>query len=103
MKIFKWAIEIEKVYEDLIKNAKEENLAEIQVVRNNQEKMFEFALIQKQEFTSSALKNLHEEVDVGIKKFRNQLNKNLKNIEEHYQKNKDNLIKSIIEKLELEF
>ena len=103
MKIFKWAIEIEKVYEDLIKNAKEENLAEIQVVRNNQEKMFEFALIQKQEITNSALKNLHEEVDVGIKKFRNQVNKNLKNIEEHYQKNKDNLIKSIIEKLELEF
>ena len=48
MEIFKWASDIEKMYEDLINNAKEESLAELKTLRNNQEKIVEFTLIQKQ-------------------------------------------------------
>ena len=63
MEIFKWTDEIEKVYMELIKNAKEDNLAEFKSLRNNQEKMIEFSINQKQKIVNLALKNLAEEVD----------------------------------------
>ena len=103
MEIFKFANEIEKVYEDLIKNAKEDNLSELRALRNNQEKMMEFALNQKQQIVNLALKNVAEEVDIEINNFKNLLNQNIKNIEEQFQNNKNSIIKSIIQKLGLEF
>ena len=103
MEIFKWANEIEKVYKDLIDNAKEASFAELQALKNNQEKMMEYAINQKQELVNLALKNLSEEVDKGINKFKNELNNTIKNIEEKYQKNNKNLRKLIIEDLGLDF
>ena len=103
MEIFKWTDEIEKVYMELIKNAKEDNLVEFKSLRNNQEKMIEFSINQKQKIVKLALKNLAEEVDKEIINFKKSLNKSTKIIEEQFQKNQKNIIKSIIEKLGLEF
>ncbi|MFX0186968.1 MAG: hypothetical protein ACFE8A_04435 [Candidatus Hodarchaeota archaeon] len=103
MEIFKWASEIEKVYKDLIDDAKEASFAELQALRNNQEKMTEYAINQKRELVNLALKNLSEEVDKRINKYKNELNNVIKNIEEKYQKNKKNLQKLIIEDLGLDF
>ena len=103
MEIFNWTMELEKIFNDLIEGAKEENLGEIQTLRNNQEKMFEFALKQKQDITRTALDNLHSEVNDRIEKFRNQLNTIMKNIEGQFQKDKDNLIVLIINNFGLEF
>ena len=103
MEIFKWASEIEKVYKDLIENAKEESIAELQVLRNNQEKMVEYAIKQKQELVNLVLKNLSEEIDKGINKFKNNLDINIKKIEKTYHKNKKDLIELIIENLGLDF
>lgn len=103
MEIFKWANDIENVYEDLIKNTKEESLAEMKALRNNQEKMVEFSLNQKQNIVNLALKTIAEEVVKEIANFKSLLNENMKNIESQFQKNKNNIIKSIIGKLGLEF
>ena len=103
MEIFKWTDEIEKVYMELIKNAKEDNLVEFKSLRNNQEKMIEFSINQKQKIVKLALKNLAEEVDKEIINFKKSLNKSTKIIEEQFQKNQKNIIKSIIEKLGLDF
>ena len=103
MEIFKWANEIEKVYDDLIKNAREESLAEIKALRNNQEKMMEFTLNQKQNIVNLALKELSEKVEKEIISFKNDLNQKIKTIEEQFQKSKNKIIKSIIKKLGFEF
>jgi len=103
MEIFKWANEIEKVYDDLIKNAREESLAEIKALRNNQEKMMEFTLNQKQNIVNLALKELSEKVEQEIASFKNDLNQKIKTIEDQFQKSKINIIKSITKKIGLEF
>ena len=103
MEIFKWANELEKVYDDLIKNAREESLVEIKALRNNQEKMMEFTLNQKQNIVNLALKELSEKVEKEIASFKNDLNQKIKTIEDQFQKSKNNVIKSIIKKLGLEF
>ena len=103
MEIFKWANEIEKVYDDLIKNAREESLAEIKALRNNQEKMMEFTLNQKQNIVNLALKELSEKVEQEIASFKNDLNQKIKTIEDQFQKSKNNIIKSITKKIGLEF
>lgn len=103
MEIFKWANELEKVYDDLIKNAREESLAEIKALRNNQEKMMESTLNQKQNIVNLALKELSEKVEKEITSFKNDLNQKIKIIEDQFQKSKNNVIKSITKKLGLEF
>ena len=103
IEIFKWANEIEKVYDDLINNAREESLAEIKALRNNQEKMMESTLNQKQNLVNLALKELSEEVEKEIISFKNELNQKIKTIEEQFQKSKNKIIKSIIKKLGFEF
>lgn len=103
MEIFKWANEIEKVYDDLIKNARDESLAEIKTLRNNQEKMMESTLNQKQTIVNLALKELSEKVEKEITSFKNDLNQKIRTIEDQFQKSKDNIIKSITKKLGFEF
>jgi len=103
MEIFKWVNDLEKIYEDLIKNSKNESLAELKALRNNQEKMIEFSLNQKQKIVNLALKNLAEDIAKEIANFKNLLNENKENIEKQFQISKNNLVKSIIEKLGLEF
>ncbi|HEY0089615.1 MAG TPA: hypothetical protein VGB37_12275 [Candidatus Lokiarchaeia archaeon] len=96
MEIFKYASDIEKMYEDLINKAKEESLAELKTLRNNQEKIVEFTLIQKQDIVNSVLKKLSDDINIEIEHFRVKLEEIIKNIEDQYQKNKNNLIKEII-------
>jgi len=103
MEIFKWASDIEKMYEDLINNAKEESLAELKTLRNNQEKIVEFTLIQKQNIVNSVLNNLSNDINVEIEQFRVKLEEITKDIENQYKKNKNNLIKEIIQTLGLNF
>ncbi len=103
MEIFKWANELEKVYDDLIKNAEEESLAEIKALRNNQEKMMESTLNQKQNIVNLALKELSEKIEKEITSFKNDLNQKIKTIEDQFQKSKNNVINSITKKLGLEF
>ncbi|TFG21764.1 MAG: hypothetical protein EU529_12575 [Promethearchaeota archaeon] len=103
MEIFKWTNEIEKVYDDLITNAREESLAEIKALRNNQEKMKEFTLNQKQNIVNLALKELSEKVEKEITSFKNDLNQKIKTIEDQFQMSKNKIIKSITKKLGFEF
>ena len=103
MEIFKWTSDIEKMYEDLIKKTTEESLAELRTLRNNQEKMLEFTLKQKQDLVNSILNNLSNDINVEITQFRVKLEEIKKDIENQYKKNKNNLIKKIIETRGLNF
>ena len=103
MEIFKWVKDIEKVYDDLIEKAKNENLEELREFRGNQEGIMEELLSKKQEILSLAFKNLSLEVNEEIENFDKELEGSIKKIEKNYQKNKDMIKKSILEKLGFDF
>ena len=103
MEIMKWAREIESLYEELIEKAKKEKLIEIQDLREKQQNIMDAVYIRKQEVVNSALKRLSEDVFEGIVNFRDRLNKTTKIIEKKYQSKKKDLIKTIINKLGLDF
>jgi len=103
MEIFKWVKDIEKVYSDLIEIAKKENLEELVQFRADQEKTLESLLSKKQEILSLAFKNLSLEVNEEIENFDKKLESSIKKIEKNYQKNKDLIKKSILEKLGFDF
>jgi len=103
MAIFEWVKEIEKIYEDLIEKAKKESLSEIQIFRDEQEKVLDKTLQKKQNMINLALKSVNEEVDTEIGFFKTNLEKTLKEIESNYEQNKIILIRDIIHKLGLDF
>ncbi|MHA2429860.1 MAG: hypothetical protein ACXACC_02390 [Promethearchaeota archaeon] len=103
MAIFDWVKEIEKIYEDLIEKAKKESLSEIQIFRDEQEKVLDKTLQKKQNIVNLSLKSVNEEVDTDIGFFKTNLEKTLKEIESNYEQNKIMLIKDIIHKLGLDF
>lgn len=103
MEIFKWVKDIEMVYDDLIEKAKNENLEELREFRENQEGIMEDLLSKKQEILSLAFKNLSIDVNKEIENFDKKLEGLIKKIEKNYQKNKDLIKKSILEKLGFDF
>ena len=103
MEIFKWVKDIEKVYDDLIEKAKNENLEELREFRENQEGIMEELLSKKQEILSLAFKNLSIEVNKEIENFDKKLEKLIKNIEKNYQKNKDLIKKSVLQQIGFDF
>ena len=103
MEVFKWENDIEKVYENLIEKAKDINLSEIKVSREKQEKILENLLKQKNELTTTSLKNLSADVQDKIKDFRKKLNEAINDIENIYQKDKKNLEVLILKKLGFDF
>ncbi len=103
MEIFKWVKDIEKVYDDLIEKAKKESLEELKEFRENQEKIMEDLLSKKHEILSLAFKNLSIEVNKEIVNFDKRLDESINNIEKNYQKNKDLIKKSILQKFGFDF
>jgi len=103
MEIFKWVKDIEKVYDDLIEEAKKENLEELNKFRKNQEETMEDLLAKKQDVLSLAFKNLSLEVNKEIEKFDKKLENLIENIKNDYHKNKDSIKKSILQKIGFEF
>lgn len=103
MDIFENLKDIEKVYEDLINNAKKLNLKDIEDFRSDQDKKFEQFIKKKNELVNTTLGNLAIEVDGEIKTFEKQLNNAIKKIEMHFQKNIGKLHKLIIEEVGLDF
>ena len=103
MDVFENLKDIEKVYEDLINNAKNLNLKDIEDFRNDQDKKFEQFIKNKNEFVNTTLGNLSIEVDGEIKTFEKKLDNAIKKIEMHFQKNIGKLHELIIEEVGLDF
>jgi len=103
MEIFKLAKEIEKVYNDLIENTKKENLREIEKLKKKQEKDFELLSEQKQELINSTLKTLSDDLRQRTTRFKEAVSNILETTISTYEKEKENLINSIINELKLDF
>ena len=103
MDLFENLQDIEKVYEDLVNNAKNLNLKEIEKFRDNEERTFEKFIIEKNELVNEVLGTLAKEVTIKINNFENKLDGAIKKIELEFQKTIGNLQKLIIEEVGLDF
>ena len=103
MDLFEWIKDIEKVYEDLINNAKEINLNDIEEFRDQYRKRLEFFIDEKNELINNALINLSIEVDKETKVFEEQMVNALKHIKNQFQKEIKNLQELIIVEVGLDF
>jgi len=103
MDLFEWVKDIEKVYEDLIGNAKKFNLNEIEEYRKEQNEKFEDFIIKINVLVNTAIGNLTVESDIKTNTFEKKLDKTLQNIETEFKKNLENLQKLIIEEVGLDF
>ena len=103
MKIFDWANDIEKVYQQLIEKARQENALEVQTFREQQENVLKELLKKNHDLVNLSLESLSEDVTSGIRSYEAQFDEALKSIEKEYQKKKSELITAIIEKLGFNF
>jgi len=103
MDLFENLKDIENVYEDLINNAKNLNLKEIEKFRDNEQKTFEKFIFEKNELVNEVLATLAKEVKTKINNFENKLDGAIKKIELQFQKSIENLQKLIIEEVGLNF
>ncbi|MFX0104223.1 MAG: hypothetical protein ACFE75_01875 [Candidatus Hodarchaeota archaeon] len=103
MDIFKWIKDIEKVYEELINNAKSVNLNDIEEFREIQRKEFEDYIRKKNDLVRNALVTLSEDVDSEIIIFREKMDIAIKKIEKEFQNSTQNLNKLIISEAGLDF
>jgi hypothetical protein len=103
MDIFKELVDIEKIYEELINNAKDRNLKDIEVHRDNQQKIFESLISRKNDHVNNILSDISQKVNNKTLEFEGQLQKAIDKIESLFQKSIGNLQKLILKKLELDF
>ena len=103
MEIFDWAKEIERIYEELIEKTKNENLAEIQALREEQEKTLGRSMEQKQTIVNNALKVLSEKVNKEIESFKSKLNYLIDELKNNYDIKKPELTNVLLKKLGLDF
>ena len=102
-KFFDWIKDIEIIYENLIKNAKEINLKNIEDFREMQRKKFEVFLEKKNDLVNNALINLTVDSKAQTKIFEDQMDDAIEKIESEFQKQIGNIYELIIDKLGLDF
>jgi vacuolar-type H+-ATPase subunit H len=103
MKIFDWAKELEKIYEELLEEAKNQNLNEIEELKVENEKLIEESLQHKQKLVKKALNSVSNDADKEIMQFKENLTRILEKWEQDYNKNRLKIINDIIRKLGLDF
>ncbi len=103
MDFFEWVNDIEKVYEDLIGNAKKLNLNEIEEYRKEQDEKFDDFITKINVLVNTALGNLTVDSEIKTNTFEKKVDKAIQNIETEFKKKLENLQKLIIEEVGLDF
>ncbi len=103
MNLFEWVKDIERVYDNLINNAKNANLKEIEEFREEQNQNFESFLNNINVLINTAIGNLTVEVDKETNIYEKNLDNAIKKIEVDFKKNIGNLQKLIIENVGFDF
>jgi vacuolar-type H+-ATPase subunit H len=103
MDLFEWIKDFERLYENLIDNAKEINLKNIEEFRDQQRKQFETFIERKNELVNDSLSTLATSSDTQIKEFEDQIDKAINKIEVQFQEEIANLHKIILDEMGLDF
>ncbi len=103
MEIFEWVKDVERIYEDLIEKAKNENLAELENLRTEQESIMEKKIVTFRELVGSALESLSKSLENENLFIKKKLKDFKKKMETSYNDNKENLIELIIKDIGFDF
>jgi len=103
MRIFDWAKDLEKIYEDLLTKAKEQNLNEIEEFKKKYQESLEETQNSQKKLVTKAFNSLQNDVNVEISRFKGNLEKILNEFEQSYNQNKNNIIKKVIKELGFDF
>lgn len=103
MELFDWVKDIERVYEELINNAKTANLKDIENYRQEQAERFDTFITKINVLVKTAIGNLTVAVDQETNGYEEDLNKAIKKVEVNFKKNIKSLQKLIIEEIGIEF
>jgi vacuolar-type H+-ATPase subunit H len=103
MRIFEWVNDIEKVYQQLIDKARQENSLEIQVFKEQQENLLKEMQKKNHDLVNLSLESLSEDVISGIRSYEEKIDEALQKIKNDYQKKKNKLINQMIEELGVSF
>ncbi len=103
MDLFEWIKDFERLYENLINNAKDINLNDIEEFRDQQRKEFETFLERKNELVNDGLSTLAMSGVTQIKEFEDQTDKAINKIEVQFQEEIANLHKIILDEMGLDF
>lgn len=103
MDLFEWIKDVDNLYENLINNAKDINLKDIEDFRDQQRKKFEVFLEKKNDLVNNCLIKLALDSDAETKVFEDQMDVVIKKIEVNFQKEVENLHKLIIDEIGLDF
>ena len=103
MDLFGWIRDIQNVYDDLVNNAKNINLNQIEDFREEQDKKFETFLNKINVLVKTALGNLAVDIDKKTNVFEKDLNNAIKNIDGDFKKSMPKLEKLIIDEVGLDF
>jgi len=103
MRIYEWVNDIEKIYQQLIVKAKQENSVEIQVFKEQQENLMKELLKKNHDLVNLSLESLSEDVSSGIRSYEENIDEALKKIENNYHKKKSKLVEQIVEELGFNF
>lgn len=103
MDLFEWIRDIQNIYDDLVNNAKNINLKQIEEFREEQDKKFETFLNKINVLVKTALGNLAVDIDVKTNIFEKDQNHAIKNIEVEFKKKMPHLEKLIINEVGLDF
>ncbi len=103
MDIFEWVKDIEKVYDNLINDAKSLNLKEIEEFREIQNENFEEYITKINVLVKTAIGNLTVDIDKETNVYEKNLNNAINKIESNFKKNIGKLQNLIIEKVGIDF
>ncbi|MFX1476774.1 MAG: hypothetical protein ACFFCI_01460 [Promethearchaeota archaeon] len=103
MNIFDNINELEKMYENLLNEAKERHTKEFRLLREKYDKKIDKHVNSLDEFINKTLNNLTIQLQDKISKYKDTTSQLFQKIEQEYKENREEFINQIIKVLELPF
>lgn len=103
MNIFDNVKELEKMYENLLNEAKERHTEEVRSLREKYDEVIDKRANLLDVYINDTLENLSIELQDKINEYKNTITQLFHEIEQEYKKNKEDFINQIIKVLELPF
>ena len=103
MNIFDNIYELEKMYENLLNEAKERHTEEVRALREKYDEAIDKLVNLLDVYINDTLENLSIELQDKINEYKNTIKQLFQKIEQEYKENKEEFINQVIKILELPF
>ncbi|MBD3229082.1 MAG: hypothetical protein GF329_12915 [Candidatus Lokiarchaeota archaeon] len=103
MTFFDWVKDIEETHKKLLKSVEEKNQEQLGEYKKSQEDRKRLILENKKDYVSKTIENIKKEIKIIINIFDGKFDDCLKKIETDFREKKQEILKSLSEKLEIGF